>query len=167
MAGGRTAVTFVCLLAVWILLTTSLDPQELLAGVVIAALVAILSRGVLFEHGMKGASEPNRFLYALMYLPAYIWAEVKAHAQVMYLIIHPRMPIRPGIVKVPTDLVTDFGITGLANAITMTPGTLTVEVVEEKPSLFVHWIAVESDEPEKAREEIGKPFERYLEKVFG
>ncbi|TEU15474.1 MAG: hypothetical protein E3I12_00340 [Hadesarchaea archaeon] len=115
---------------------------------------------------MREKFEPKRWGYALAYLPAYIWAELKAHASVIYCILHPRMPIKPGIVRVPTELKSDFGITGLANAITMTPGTLSVDVNEEKSSLYVHWIDVKAIEPEETSRQIARPFERFLRRIF-
>jgi multicomponent Na+:H+ antiporter subunit E len=116
---------------------------------------------------MREKFQPKRWAYLLAYLPAYIWAEIKAHTDVIYRILHPKMPIKPGIVKISTDLRTDFGITGLANAITMTPGTLSVEVNEEEPSLYIHWINVKAVEPEKTSAEISAPFERFLRRIFG
>lgn len=151
----------------WIVLTASLDPQELAVGAVVSLLVAVLSYNILFQGKISKKLNPKRLAYAIAYVPAYIWAEIKAHADVIYRILHPRMPIRPGIVKVPTNLRTDFGITGLANAITMTPGTLSVEVKEEDPSLYVHWINVKVVEPDKTSAEIAGPFERFLRRIFG
>jgi len=162
----KLAITFVCLWLVWIGLTASLDPQELAVGAVCAAFVAAISYELLFRGPMREKFQPKRWAYLLAYAPAYIWAEIKAHADVIYRILHPRMPIRPGIVRVPTWLKTDLGVTGLANAITMTPGTLSVEVVEEEPSLYVHWIDVKTVEPEKASAEIAGPFERFLRGIF-
>jgi multicomponent Na+:H+ antiporter subunit E len=151
----------------WIVLTASLDPQELAVGAVVSLLVAILSYNLLFRGEMGEKLNPKRWAYAIAYVPAYIWAEIKAHADVIYRILHPRMPIRPGIVKVPTNLRTDFGITGLANAITMTPGTLSVEVDEKEPSLYVHWIDVKAVESEQTSKRIAWPFERFLRRIFG
>jgi multicomponent Na+:H+ antiporter subunit E len=76
------------------------------------------------------------------------------------------MPIKPGIVRVPTELKSDFGITGLANAITMTPGTLSVDVSEDGSSLYVHWIDVKAVEPEQTSRQIAWPFERFLRRIF-
>jgi multicomponent Na+:H+ antiporter subunit E len=163
----RLAVVFICLWLAWIGLTGSLDVQELTVGAICAAFVTALSYELLFRGPMREKFQPKRWGYFLAYVPAYIWAELKAHAGVIYRILHPRMPIKPGIVRVPTELQTDFGITGLANAITMTPGTLSVEVNEETPCLYVHWINVEGVEPERTKAAIAKPFERFLTKVFG
>jgi len=51
--------------------------------------------------------------------------------------------INPGIVRISPNLKTDLGVTLLANAITLTPGTLTVDVDEKTNDLFIHWIGVE------------------------
>lgn len=168
MSAERSIAAFVCLWLAWIAFTGSLHPQELLVGAIVAALVAWLSHALLFRESLRGKLQPRRLAYALAYLPAYIWAELKAHAGVIYRILHPRMPIKPAIVRVPTELRTDFGITGLANAITMTPGTLSVEVIEGgEPHLYVHWINAKALEPERTRAEIARPFERFLTRVFG
>lgn len=163
----KLTTVFVCLWLAWIWLTGSLDPQELTVGAICAALVAAISYELLFRGPMREKFQPKRWAYLLAYLPAYIWAEIKAHTDVIYRILHPKMPIKPGIVKISTDLRTDFGITGLANAITMTPGTLSVEVNEEEPSLYIHWINVKAVEPEKTSAEISAPFERFLRRIFG
>lgn len=167
MAEGRLLIALICLWLAWIALTGSLDFQELGVGMIVAALVAVVSYELLFRGGVREKFEPKRWGYALAYVPAYIWAELKAHATVIYRILHPQMPIKPGIVQVPTELQSDFGITGLANAITMTPGTLSVDVNEKKPSLYVHWIDVKGVEPEQTSREIARPFERFLRRIFG
>lgn len=164
---GGLLLAFFCLWFAWICLTGTIDPQRLFAGAVVAALVALLSHELLFSKGLEKKFELKRWGYFLAYVPAYTWGEIKAHAKVIRLILHPRMPIKPGIVQVPTKLRSDLGIVGLANAITMTPGTLSVEVDEETPSLYVHSIYVKSPEPESTREEIAKPFEKFLKRIFG
>jgi len=167
MAKGSLPVAFVCLWLAWIALTGSLNLQELAVGAIVAAFVAVISYELLFRGRMREKFQPKRWGYALAYVPAYIWAELKAHASVIYLILHPQMPIKPGIVRVPTKLKSDFGITGLANAITMTPGTLSVEVNEKESSLYVHWIDVKTVKPKQTSKQIAWPFERFLRRIFG
>jgi len=167
MVSAKLPATFLILWAAWIVFTVSLDPQELLIGAVSSAFVAALSYNILFKGSVGEKLHPRRIAYAIAYIPFYIWAEIKAHYDVIKRILNPRMPINPGIVKITTGLKTDLGLTGLANAITMTPGTLSVEVVEEEPSLYIHWIDVKTVEPEKASAEIGGGFERYLRRIFG
>ena len=85
--------------------------------------------------------------------------------QVVYLVLHPDMPIKPGIVKVKTKLKSESGVTALANSITLTPGTLTVDVVNEN-ELYVHWLVVESADVDKATEIIVSRFESILKRIF-
>ena len=75
------------------------------------------------------------------------------------------MPINPGIVKVKTRLKTESGIAALANSITLTPGTLTVDVTDDG-FLYVHWINVKAEDIEGATELIARKFEFFLEKIF-
>ncbi len=166
MVSARLPVTFLILWATWIVLTLSLDVQELVVGAICAALVSALSYGLLFRGGIKEKFGAKRIAYVLAYFPSYLLAEIKSHWDVIKRIINPRMPINPGIVKIKTGLKSDMGLTGLANAITMTPGTLSVEVVEEEPCLYIHWIDVATTDPEKAGEAIGGGFEKYLRRIF-
>jgi multicomponent Na+:H+ antiporter subunit E len=74
------------------------------------------------------------------------------------------MPIRPGIVRIRTKLKSDVGRTTLANCITLTPGTLVVDITEEG-DLYVHWIWVRSQDPEAAARLIASRFERILTRI--
>ena len=71
----------------------------------------------------------------------------KANIDVAYRVITGR--IKPGIVKISPKLKTDAGLTMLANSITLTPGTLSVDVDEETNDLYVHWINVKKEALEK------------------
>ncbi len=167
---NRVLRLFIILLLLWVGLTGTLEYQELMAGVVISAIIAVFSYRVIFPGEASASGWPpslSGFIFALAYLPIYIWEEIKAHLQVIYIILHPDMPLKPGIVEVPTELDTEFGLTGLANSITMTPGTLTVEVGEDNSSLFVHWISVYTSDTREIKREIGGTFERYLRRIHG
>ena len=84
---------------------------------------------------------------------------------VAYRVFHPAMPIRPGIVKVTTRLRLRAARTILGNSITLTPGTLSVDVRDDGV-LMVHWIYVRTlDEEEAARRLIGR-FEWFIERIF-
>ena len=76
------------------------------------------------------------------------------------------VPIKPGIVKVETSLKSDTGLTFLANSITLTPGTLTVDIDREGGFLYIHWINVRHKDIEGATKSIVKRFERILTRIF-
>jgi multicomponent Na+:H+ antiporter subunit E len=84
---------------------------------------------------------------------------------VVYRVIHPAMPIRPGIVKVKTSLKSDSARTALANSITLTPGTMTVDITDDG-YLYIHWINVRTTDVEEASRKIVTPFEWFLAKIF-
>ncbi|MCK4749930.1 MAG: Na+/H+ antiporter subunit E [Bacteroidales bacterium] len=74
------------------------------------------------------------------------------------------MPIKPGIVKVKLDLQSEFARAMLANSITMTPGTITVDIIDDY--IYVHWIYVSSEDPEEYRRKITGRFEKIIKKTF-
>ncbi|MFH1063737.1 MAG: Na+/H+ antiporter subunit E [Candidatus Woesearchaeota archaeon] len=89
---------------------------------------------------------PLRWLYLVVYLfGPFLFYMAKANIDVAYRVITGR--INPGIVKIKTGLVTDIGITMLANSITLTPGTLTVDIDPKTNDLYIHWINVKRDDP--------------------
>lgn len=165
MSSKKIITTFVCLWIAWILFTGSFSAQEILTGGIVAAIVSGISYE-LFTRNPGQMIEPKRWGYLLAYIPVYMWEEIKAHLNVGYRILHPKLPLKPAIVKLPIELKSDVGITALANSITMTPGTLTVDIDEEESNLFVHWISAEAVE-EEVQSKIGEPLEKYLRGGLG
>jgi multicomponent Na+:H+ antiporter subunit E len=84
--------------------------------------------------------------------------------RVSKLVLSPRMTFSPGIFVFPLTLERDFEITLLANLITLTPGTLTVDVSDDRKSLLVH--AIDSPDPDLARRDIAEGFERLIREAF-
>ena len=79
----------------------------------------------------------------LVYLFPFLYAMARANIDVAYRVLTGR--INPGIVKISPNLKNDMALTILANSITLTPGTLSVDVDEESNDLYVHWINVQPD----------------------
>jgi len=96
----------------------------------------------------------------------FVWECLKANIDVTYRVIHPDIPINPGIVKVKTSLKSDTGLTFLANSITLTPGTLSVDIDKDEGALYIHWIDVRYQDIKGATEEIVKRFEKILTEIF-
>jgi len=160
----RRLIYFAVALVVWLLLTWSLDTQMLIAGVIASIIVAVLFHEIMpKEH--KVFISPVRMFWLLLYVPVFFYYMLIANLDVVYRALHPKMPINPGIVKIKTKLKTDSGITALANSITLTPGTLTVDLTDDG-FLYVHWINVKSDDVEQATKFVAKRFEWFLEKIF-
>jgi len=160
----RRLVYFVLGFVIWMALTWSLDSQVVIAGLIAAAIVAVLFSEVLPKEYRVFIS-PTRIFWLLIYLPVFFCYIIKANLDVVYRALHPAMPIKPGIVKIKTNLKTEAGITALANSITLTPGTLTVDLTDDG-FLYIHWINVKADDVEQATELIAKRFEWFLTKIF-
>jgi multicomponent Na+:H+ antiporter subunit E len=157
-------VYFIIAYAFWLLLTFSLDWQHLVAGAAVSGLTAVIFGRISIVRGSK-LFQPQRYLWMAVYIVVLLWECLKANFDVAYRVLHPAMPIRPGIVRVRTSLKTDVARTCLANSITMTPGTLTVDM-KGNGDLFIHWINVKEDGSGRGREGIAKRFERILRRVF-
>jgi len=172
----RRLIYFILVLIIWVLATWPfvdglIDLQVLVAGLIVSLIVAILFHEILPKEHRVFIS-PVRVFWFLVYVPVFFYYVIKANFDVVYRALHPKMPIKPGIVKIKTDLQTESGITALANSITLTPGTLTVDVSEQgdrssrQTYLYVHWIYVKSDDIEQATKFIAQRFEWFLKRIF-
>jgi multicomponent Na+:H+ antiporter subunit E len=154
----------VWILAAWPFVDGRLDLQVVVAGLVASLLVALLFHDILPKEHHVFIS-PTRVFWFLVYVPVFLYYVVRANLDVVYRALHPAMPIKPGIVKIKTNLKTDSAITALANSITLTPGTLTVDLTDDG-YLYVHWINVKADDVEQATQCISQRFEWFLHKIF-
>ncbi len=108
---------------------------------------------------------PKKVLYAIAYIGYLFIAIVRSNLDVARRVIQPIIPINPGIVEVKTHLKSRVGRMILANSITLTPGTLTVDIKGDH--LFIHWIDVTDMDEEGATKKIVSGFEKFLEVIFG
>ena len=130
--------------------------EELITGGILSLIVGWIAGGIAVKRAKASGKSPYRMLNPLRLLTFLVYlvgpfflAMARANLDVAYRVITGK--IRPGIVKLSPGLSTDFGTTLLANSITLTPGTLTVDVDEESGDLFVHWINVTEPEPDAKR----------------
>ena len=152
-------------LLVWLGLSWPADWQHLLTGIFVAGFVSYMT-GDLFVKRPHLFKHPRRYIWFFYYVPFFIWECFKANIDVAYRVIHPSRPINPGIVKVKTSLKSDTALTFLANSITLTPGTLSVDIDQEQGFLYVHWINVRDTDIQKASALIVQRFERILSRIF-
>ena len=158
----RYIAVFILSLIFWFLLTFKFTVPNLIVGSVASVVCsAIFSR--YYFHNVYKFLQPHRWFWFLVYLVVFIWECIKANFDVAYRVLHPALPIRPGIVKVRTILKSDFAKTLLANSITMTPGTISVDIIDD--CLYIHWIYVRSEDPEIYTPMITGAFEKLIKKV--
>lgn len=137
----------------WVALTGSAAAPNFLFGLVLAYVVVAWLRPV------PGCAAYARRVPAAVRLAAlFVWELVLSTVRVTWDVLTPKDYRRPGIVAVPLDARTDVEIALLACLITLTPGSLSVDVSPERDRLYVHSMFVE--DPEEIREQIKSGFER-------
>jgi len=110
---------------------------ELLTGLVVAMPLAYAFREF-YRPEVSVVGTITSVPYALLYLAAFLWELVTANVDVAYRVLHPRMPITPDVIELPLRVESDLAITTIANSITLTPGTLTMDYDEEENAIYVH-----------------------------
>lgn len=158
-------ILFILGIIIWLALTGSFRLENLAIGIFGSLFIAFVT-GDLFTKNPHKFYNFSRYFYFAYYIPVFVWEMIKANLDVAYRVLHPGLPIRPGIVKVKTNLKSEAGRTFLANSITLTPGTLSVDIDEENGFLYIHWIWVKDTDIEKATELIVRRFEKILARIF-
>ena len=159
----RAVMCAVVVLALWLLLFWSAEPAVVAVGAVLALIVGV-AMGKVFPGILTKWIDPRRWFFAAVYLPYFLYYCVRANLDVMVRVLHPDVPIRPGIVKVPTNLTDPMAKTFLANSITLTPGTLTIDI--DGQDLYIHWINIHTEDPRQRFAEIVGRFEPLLRRIF-
>jgi multicomponent Na+:H+ antiporter subunit E len=147
----------------WLLLTFEFTVPNIIVGGV-SSLICALFFGRVFIKNIYKLLQPKRYFWFIVYLFIFIWECLKANIDVAYRVLHPAMPIRPGIVKVKTTLKSDMAKMLLANSITMTPGTISVDIIDDY--LYIHWIYIRSEDPEVYTGIITGAFEKYIKRII-
>lgn len=167
----KRLVLFAFAFLFWLLIAWPVAPSDghllwgdIAAGAVVAGLVALVLREIVTQRFGR-LLEPARFFWAAVYALVFTYYVVKANLDVAYRVLHPAMPIRPGIVRAASKLRSASARTALANCITLTPGTLTVDISEDG-TFYVHWINVLTVEEEETTRQILGRFEWFIQKIL-
>ncbi|MFK5894177.1 MAG: Na+/H+ antiporter subunit E [Pseudomonadota bacterium] len=153
-------LTFLICFFLWLLLTSSLAMDELLSGALIAAVVSWLcSPKLQILDGLR--LYPGMLFALIKYLAYFFQALVKANLDLASRVIAKEIKIQPDLVEIETTMQSDLGKLFLANSITLTPGTLSVDVIGNR--ILVHWIdCPENSNIELNTRKIVDKFEIYL-----
>jgi len=155
---------FIVLMIVWFLINNSFKLEVIIVGVVLSLCLAFIfgrRTDVLNEFKFT----PSAFYFTIVYLLVFFIELIKSNIHVALIVLKPSLPINPGIVKTKTVLKSKMARMILTNSITLTPGTLTVDI--EDDILYIHWIDVKSDDIDIATEKIVMKFEKILVKIYG
>ena len=128
-------LTFFILFAFWVLLSGKFDSFHITLGIICSILIAYLSHDLLF-FDIKLGNLITRTIRFIKAAPWFIWQIISANLHVAYLALSPKMPINPQIISFKTKLESELSYVAMANSITLTPGTITVDIKDGE--FFVH-----------------------------
>ncbi|APO66873.1 Na+/H+ antiporter subunit E [Rhizobium gallicum] len=143
----------------WVAVSGSASLHNLVFGFVLGAVALAIVRE---PFGSKGYLHRTRLVLSLALL--FLKELARSAWTVARTVLRPRMEIRPGIFAFPLTVDRDLEITLLANLITLTPGTLSVDVSEDRRTLYVH--ALDCADPEATKRAIASGFERKIMEAF-
>lgn len=166
--GSAVFSTFIFCYLLWILFTFSFSIQELLVGAVVSLLVAFFTAKFFIHENSLYLFNPQRLFNLILYVFIFLKELIKANLDVARRALNPALPINPGIVKVPVETESEYGIAMLANSITLTPGTITMDIAEEdgKNYFYIHWIDVASKDSKEAGEAIKGTLEKWVRRIW-
>ena len=163
----RMALHITILFAFWFILSGKLEVKYLVLGVASAALVTFVTQDLLEPDERQRKKKPLRVASLLKtgwrlfsYFVWLVYSIVEANLQVAYLVLHPKLPIEPGLLRFRTRLQSRVGHILLANSITLTPGTITVDLTEG--TYLVHALV-----PQAAGSLLEAKMQNKLEMIFG
>ena len=160
---GKRIAYFLLGFAVWMLLVYTFHYQEVIAGIGVALLTAVIF-GKYLPVKPSLLLNPVRWFWLLAYIPVFSYMCLKCNIDVALRVLSPGLQLKPGIVRIHTSLKSEIARVFLANSITLTPGTMTVELKDDV--LYIHWIEVGSADPVEAGKAIIGPFEYFLSRIF-
>lgn len=165
--------TFIFCFLFWMLLTWSVAPRELILGVVIAAIVAAFSSRFLIHNRAFYLYNPVRLAMLIFYcVIIFLWEIIKANFSMAAIVLSPNMKnYRPGIIRVPAGEkpASTYGLAMVSNCITLTPGTITLDVAEDeegKNYYYIHWINVTETDRDKAGDAIKGTMEKWIGRIW-
>jgi multicomponent Na+:H+ antiporter subunit E len=155
-------VIFILTFGVWLILTWNIEFLNIIIGLISCAFISFIFKDE-FKFDKK-IFQIKRYIYFIEYIFVFVYYMIKANLIMAYRVLSPRLPIKPGIVKIPINLKSKIARTILANSITLTPGTFTLKIDENY--LYIHWIYMYTYDKEKQIEIIVGKMEKILRRIF-
>lgn len=159
----RKIFLFILLYLIWCALTWVPGAKDLISGAIVSLIISLVFGDMLYVDYFIFL-RPKNFLYLIYFIPVLLCRSVRANLEVAYHVLSPKLNIKPGIVKIKTSLKTDAAKAILANTLTLIPGTLTVDMIDDH--LYVHWLDVKAEDVRGATDAISGDLERIIKEAF-
>jgi multicomponent Na+:H+ antiporter subunit E len=140
--------------------------MNLAIGFVVGYLMLALAwrLGLHYQDGDRNTTYFKRVFQVMSFLVFFTKEMIAANIRMAYYAVSPLSRLHPGIVAVPIEGMSDLEVTVMANLITLTPGTLSLDVSEDRTQLIVH--CMDASDPEKIKREIAGGFERRVKELM-
>lgn len=143
----------------WMALTGQFSPINFVEGLILGYLMLWL-----VQRAIGPSNYFSKVAQFLAFIRFFAWELLLANLRVAYSVLLPRGRLRSGIIAVPLDVQTDTEITLLVNLITLTPGTLSLDLSDDRRVLYVHALHVE--DVQEFRRQIKQGFERRVQELL-
>lgn len=166
----RHIVLNIVLALVWCLLQEKLNVTEFVIGGILGygiifMLKRVLDDGKEIHKPLSWGASLSLVLRVFFYMLIFLKEIIKANLEVVKIVLSPELKMTPGIIAYKMDVKTDAGITLLANSITLTPGTLSVDISEDRKILYIHALHIE--DAEVLEQSIRDSLEKYTKEILG
>lgn len=159
----------------WAALQGSFSLVNLLIGAILSIVLLWFLRPLYEDAGTASGpvtfrdmvGQLKQFFWVIELLGYFIYELTLSSIQVAAAVLRPNMQLTPGVVALPLDAKSDLEITVLANLISLTPGTLSLEVAPDKTKLYIHSMFVEGEEAAETRAYIKRTLERRVIRALG
>lgn len=165
-----TLVRIVLMTLVWAALQGSFGVGTLLLGVLFSAAILYVSHPLFNpeERGLFTEGRPLRRAWRILVLLLVFLREVVLSAlQVAGFVLQPSLSIKPAVIEYPLNVQTEREITTLANMISLTPGTLSMDVAPDRSAIYLHAITVSSRDGQEVIDEIKRTLEKHVSRALG
>jgi len=146
----------------WIILTGSFDLVNLVWGLAVSLIVARLSYRAAALKIKLSVFLPSRWLHLLALAIEFVRQLIIQNVTLSIRVLRPDLPIKPGIIAVPTSLESDFELSLMGSLLSLTPDTVTVDIDQKEKIIYLHWINVKTTDSMEAKKMIASKLENHI-----
>jgi multicomponent Na+:H+ antiporter subunit E len=166
-----TTIRTLVLALIWASLQGAFDVPNLLFGLLLGAGVTVFSKPIFDANddrgAFRGANLFRRLFRFIVLVLVFLRELFVSSVRVARITVAPSFDIRSAVIEYPLDVRTNREITALSNLITLTPGTMTLDVSADQKHLYIHSMSVESDEGAEVIADIKSSLEKHVQRAFG
>lgn len=153
---------FVISFLTWMALIGNLNPPEIIWGLIVSLIVARLTYQFVAFDLPLWVLRPRKWRFFIELVIEFARQILVQNVTLSIRVLNPRLPIKPGIVAIPTALRDDIQLTILGSLMTLTPDTVTMDIDQRRGIIYVHWIDVQTTDPQAAQRLISSSLEEKI-----